>query len=56
MDTSTPVQYIHANFLPDDRLAVVLLQKATGDVKQRITSAAHIASEPLPGLASAHEQ
>jgi hypothetical protein len=47
MNTSTPVQYINANFLPDDRLAVVLLQKATGDVRQRITSAARIASEPF---------
>jgi hypothetical protein len=47
MDTTTPVKYISANFLPDDRLAVVLLQKTTGDMKQRITSAARVASEPF---------
>ena len=47
MDTKPPIEYIKSNFLPDDRLAVVLIQKATGEVRQRITSAAHITSEPF---------
>jgi len=38
-------RYIHENFEPGDRLAVVLLNKRTHDVIQRIASAERIASE-----------
>jgi hypothetical protein len=47
MNTNIPVQYITANYLPDDRLAVVALQKTTGEVKQKIASAANIVSAPF---------
>lgn len=47
MDAKIPVEYIKANFLPDDRLAVVLIQKTSGEVTQRIASAARVASEPF---------
>ena len=44
MDKRVPIEYINANFRPDDRLAVVLINKATGDAKQRLAFAARIAS------------
>jgi hypothetical protein len=47
MDAKIPVEYINTNFLPDDRLAVVLIQRVSGEVTQRITSAARVASEPF---------
>ncbi len=47
MEAKIPVEYINTNFLPDDRLAVVLIQRASGEVTQRITSAARVASEPF---------
>ena len=38
-------KYIHENFEPGDRLAVVLVQKRTGAVVQRLAPAEKIASE-----------
>jgi hypothetical protein len=35
MDTHTATDYLRANFEPGDRLAVVVLNKTTNDVKQR---------------------
>jgi hypothetical protein len=39
------MNYIRDNFRPDDRLAVVLVNKQKGDVVQRIASADKIAGE-----------
>lgn len=39
------VQYIHDNFAPDDRLAVVLVNKRAQDVIQRIATAENIAAK-----------
>lgn len=44
MDKQVPVAYINANFRPEDRLAVVLINKTTGDAKQRLAFAARVAS------------
>ena len=44
MDTNIAGKYIRDNFEPSDRLAVVLLNKQTGRVTQRIASADRIAS------------
>ena len=43
MDPDVPARYIHENFRPGDRLAVVLIQKQTNRVVQRIASADRIA-------------
>jgi hypothetical protein len=39
-----PAEYIERNYSPSDRLAVVILNRATGETIQRITSAEKIAS------------
>lgn len=44
MDIEVPVRYLRENFRPDDRLAVVLIQKETHRVVQRIATAARIAN------------
>lgn len=44
MDIDVPVRYLRENFRPDDRLAVVLIQKETHRVVQRITTAEKIAA------------
>src|SRR4051794_26971197 len=45
MEKQAATTYIRSNFRPDDRLAVVLIQKSTGSVVQRVSSAGQIASE-----------
>ena len=45
MDKQTAARYIRSNFKPDDRLAVVLIQKSTGSVVQRLSSGDQIASD-----------
>ena len=42
MDPDMPVRYIRENFQPEDRLAVVLIQKETNRVVQRVAPAARI--------------
>lgn len=44
MDIEVPVRYLRENFRPEDRLAVVLIQKETHRVVQRITTAERIAA------------
>ncbi len=43
MDSEVPARYLRENFRPDDRLAVVLIQKETHRVVQRIATAERIA-------------
>ena len=45
MQNNTAADYIRANFQPEDRLAIVLIQKSCGTVTQRISTADRIASE-----------
>src|SRR4051812_41158739 len=45
MDKQAAAKYIRSNFRPNDRLAVVLIQKSTGCVIQRLSSADQIASD-----------
>ena len=45
MDKQTAAQYIRSNFRSDDRLAVVLIQKSSGNVVQRISRADQVTSE-----------
>jgi hypothetical protein len=45
MDKTTAGDYIRANFREDDRLAVVLIQKSTGAVTQRIADVDRITSD-----------
>src|SRR5712691_483150 len=47
MDKSTAAKYIRENFEPTDRLAIVLLNKRSGQVIQRLADADKIASEPF---------
>jgi hypothetical protein len=47
MESDTPADYIRANFRPEDRLAVVLIQKSSGSVAQRISTAERIASDDV---------
>jgi len=44
MDPEVPVRYIRDNFRPDDRLAVVIIDKQTHRTVQRISTADRIAS------------
>jgi hypothetical protein len=44
MDADMPVRYLRENFRPDDRLAIVLIQKETHRVVQRIATAEKIAA------------
>src|SRR5947208_651888 len=45
MDKTTARDYIRANFQEDDRLAIVLIQKSTGSVTQRIADVDRIMSD-----------
>jgi RepB DNA-primase from phage plasmid len=45
MDKQSAPKYIRANFRSDDRLAVVLIQKSSGSVIQRLSSSDQIASD-----------
>jgi len=45
MESNTARDYIRANFRPEDRLAIVLIQKSSGTVTQRISTAERIASD-----------
>ena len=45
MDKTTARDYIRANFREDDRLAIVLIQKSTGAVTQRIAKVDRITSD-----------
>src|SRR5688572_2398975 len=45
MDRQSAVKYIRSNFRADDRLAVVLIQKSSGSVVQRLSSANQIAAD-----------
>jgi hypothetical protein len=45
MDRHTAKDYVQANFEPSDRLAVVVLNKATNDVKQRIATTERISQD-----------
>jgi hypothetical protein len=45
MDKQSAPKYIRANFRPEDRLAVVLIQKSSGSVIQRLSSTEQIASD-----------
>lgn len=42
MDPDVPVRYIRENFRPEDRLAIVLIQKETNRVVQRVATAGRI--------------
>ena len=44
MDPDIPVRYIRENFRSDDRIAVVLIQKETHRVVQRVATAERVAS------------
>jgi hypothetical protein len=44
MDPDIPVRYIRENFRPSDRIAVVLIQKETHRVVQRVATAERVAS------------
>jgi hypothetical protein len=44
MDPDVPIRYIRENFHPDDRIAVVLIQKETHRVVQRVATAERVAS------------
>src|ERR1700733_7444377 len=44
MDPDIPVRYIRENFHPNDRIAVVLIQKETHRVVQRVATAERVAS------------
>lgn len=44
MDPDVPVKYIRENFRPKDRIAVVLIQKETHRVVQRVATAERVAS------------
>src|SRR5579863_5545132 len=44
MDPDIPVRYIRENFRPNDRIAVVLIQKETHRVVQRVATAERLAS------------
>ena len=53
MDPEVPVRYIRDNFRPDDRLAVVIIDKQTHRTVQRISTAdrklcAEHLARPLP--------
>ena len=39
MDPDIPMRYIRENFQPNDRIAVVLIQKETRRIIQRVASA-----------------
>jgi hypothetical protein len=45
MRNNTARDYIRANFRPEDRLAIVLIQKSSGTVTQRISTAERITSD-----------
>ena len=45
MDPRTASEYIRDNFLPEDRLAAVLLNKQTGHVLQRVATAEKIGDD-----------
>jgi hypothetical protein len=45
MDTSTAKQYLRANFVPTDRIAIVALHRGTNDVKQRVDATERIAQD-----------
>ena len=45
MDKRAAATYIRSNFRPDDRLAIVLIQKSSGNVVQRLSSAEQISSD-----------
>src|SRR5687767_8379147 len=45
MDKEAAPKYIRSNFRADDRLAVVLIHKSSGNVVQRLSSAEQIASD-----------
>ena len=47
IDREAGSRFIRANFGPDDRLAVVLIQNQSGSVIQRLASAAQIADKKL---------
>jgi hypothetical protein len=44
MDRQLAAKYVDENFQPSDRLAIVLLNKRSGSVTQRIATAERIAS------------
>lgn len=45
MDSHTATDYLRANFQPNDRLAVFVLNKATNDVRQRIATTERLGQE-----------
>ena len=45
MDTSTAKQYLRANFVPTDRIAIVALHRGTNDVKQRVEATERIVQD-----------
>jgi hypothetical protein len=45
VESAIAADYIRANFRPQDRLAIVLIQKSSGTVTQRISTAERIASD-----------
>jgi hypothetical protein len=47
MQNNTATDYIRANFRPEDRIAIVLIQNSSGSVAQRISTAERIASEDV---------
>lgn len=49
MDRHSASRYVRENFEPSDRLAVVLLNKRSGEIAQRIAYADKIAGEPFQG-------
>jgi hypothetical protein len=47
MEKNSAAKYIRDNFEPNDRLAVVLINKRSGEVEQRLATAERIAAEPF---------
>jgi len=45
MEKQAAAKYIRSNFRSDDRLAVVLIQKSSGSVVQRLSSSERIVSD-----------
>ena len=45
MDSQTPRQYLLANFRPNDRIAIVALNRSTGNIKPRIGTTERISRD-----------
>ena len=51
-----PVHYVRENFEEQDRLAIVLIDRATRSVQQKLMRAAEIHERPVPGVSPGQER